>query len=296
MPTSPKSPNSPTAPRTSPDPTGEPPKSPETTDTSASRESGRSPVLPLLGRGMVAGALGGLVAGLFSLLLAEPLMDKAIRAEEARSHEHEPAGGAVQHHEELFSRSTQHAGLVIALVVAGIAIGVLFAVAYALVHRRDPRGNPWPRALAFCAAAFCAVSLFPALRYPAAPPGVGDAGTVGDRQEMWLGAVALGVLGMFLVWQVYVRLATRPVPVRQCAAAVTAVAVLALLWALPDNPDPVPVSATLLWDFRMLSLASHVLMWAVFAVVFGGLGLRALRTKEPVTADASGYGSAAPAS
>ncbi|MFD0414054.1 CbtA family protein [Streptomyces sp. NPDC127108] len=253
-------------------------------------------MLPLLGRGMVAGALGGLAAGLFSLLLAEPLMDKAIRAEEARSHEHEPAGGAVQHHEELFSRSTQHAGLVIALVVAGIAIGVLFAVAYALVHRRDPRANPWPRALAFCAAAFCAVSLFPALRYPAAPPGVGDAGTVGDRQEMWLGAVVLGVLGMFLVWQVYVRLAARPVPVRQSAAAVTAVAVLALLWALPDNPDPVPVSATLLWDFRMLSLASHVLLWAVFAGVFGGLGLRALRTKEPVTAGAAGYGSAAPVS
>lgn len=333
MPTSPNSPNSPTAPRTSSDlspdsspdpspdpsstlspdsssdPPGESPKSPETTEASATPEAadtsraapapsrtGGSPVLPLLGRGMVAGALGGLAAGLFSLLLAEPLMDKAIRAEEARSHEHEPAGGAVQHHEELFSRSTQHAGLVIALVVAGLAIGVLFAVAYALVHRRDPRGNPWPRALAFCAAAFCAVSLFPALRYPAAPPGVGDAGTVGDRQEMWLGAVVIGVLGMFLVWQVYVRLAARPVPVRQCAVAVTAVAVLALLWALPDNPDPVPVSATLLWDFRMLSLASHVLLWAVFAGVFGGLGLRALRTKEPVTAGAAGYGSTAPVS
>ncbi|MGA4841705.1 CbtA family protein [Streptomyces sp. G45] len=234
-------------------------------------------MLSLLGRGLAAGGLGGLAAGLFSLLLAEPLMDRAIRAEEARSHEHEPAGGAVQHHEELFSRSTQHAGLVIALVVAGLAIGVLFAVAYAVVHRRDPRAHPWPRALACCAAAFCAVSLFPALRYPANPPGVGDSGTVGDRQEMWLGAVAVSVLGMFLVWQVYVRLAHRPLPVRQGAAAVTAVAVLALLWALPDNPDPVPVSPTLLWDFRMLSLASHVLLWAVFAAVFGGLGLRALR-------------------
>ncbi|MFD9068780.1 CbtA family protein [Streptomyces lasiicapitis] len=285
---SPESPDSPTAPRTTS-------KSPSPTTTS-------SPVLPLLGRGLLAGGIGGLAAGLFSLLLAEPLMDKAIRAEEARSHEHEPAGGAVEHHEELFSRSTQHAGLVIALVVAGLAIGVLFAVAYALVHRRDPRGNPWPRALAFCAAAFCAVSLFPALRYPAAPPGVGDAGTVGDRQQMWLGAVVIGVLGMFLVWQVYIRLAPRPVPVRQGAVAVTAALVLALLWTLPDNPDPVPVSATLLWDFRMLSLASHVLMWAVFAAVFGGLGLRAVRAKAPAPTDTAAeaesveadYGSVAP--
>ncbi|MEI5103169.1 CbtA family protein [Streptomyces sp. PmtG] len=248
-----------------------------------------SPVLTLLGRGLAAGGLGGLAAGLFSLLLAEPLMDKAIRAEEARSQAHDhDAGAAVQHHEELFSRSTQHAGLVVALVVAGLAIGVLFAVAYALVHRRDPRASPWPRALAFCAAAFTAVSLFPALRYPAMPPGVGDAGTVGDRQAMWVAAVVISVLGMFLVWQVYARLAPRPQPLRQLAAVGTAVAVLVLLWALPDNPDPTPVSPTLLWDFRMLSLASHVLLWIVFAAVFGGLGLRAVRARTDGTAGTAG--------
>ncbi|MFI8927802.1 CbtA family protein [Streptomyces sp. NPDC053474] len=266
-PETPPSPNSLTAPRSPARSTASPAAS--------------SPVLALLGRGLAAGSLGGLAAGLFSLLLAEPLMDRAIRAEEARSqaHEQHDPGAAVQHHEELFSRSTQHAGLVIALVVAGLAIGVLFAVAYALVHRRDPRSHPWPRALAFCAAAFCAISLFPALRYPAMPPGVGDSGTVGDRQAMWVAAVVISVLGMFLVWQVYVRLAARALPVRQLAAAGTAAAVLALLWALPDNPDPTPVSPTLLWDFRMLSLASHVLMWVVFAAVFGGIGLRALRPR-----------------
>ncbi len=162
-------------------------------------------------------------------------------------------------------------------VVAGLAVGVLFAVAYAAVHRRDPRALPWPRALAFSAAAFLAVSLLPGLRYPANPPGVGDAGTVGDRQALWLAAVVIGVLGMFLVRQVYVRLAARPEPVRHIATALTAVAVLAALFLLPGNPDPVPVDASLLWDFRMLSLASHALLWAVFAAVFGGLGVRSAR-------------------
>ncbi|MEU7646665.1 CbtA family protein [Streptomyces huasconensis] len=239
-----------------------------------------SPVLPLLGRGLAAGGAAGLTAGLFSLLLAEPLMDRAIRAEEKRAAAQEHAHGAaqaVQHHEELFSRSTQHGGLVVTAVVAGLALGVLFAVAYAAVHRRDPRALPWPRALAFSAAAFLAVSLLPGLRYPANPPGVGDAGTVGDRQALWLAAVVIGVLGMFLVRQVYVRLAARPEPVRHIATALTAVAVLAALFLLPGNPDPVPVDASLLWDFRMLSLASHALLWAVFAAVFGGLGVRAAR-------------------
>ncbi|MBC9717072.1 CbtA family protein [Streptomyces sp. TRM66268-LWL] len=236
-----------------------------------------TPVLPLLGRGLAAGGAAGLAAGLFSLLLAEPLMDRAIRLEEARSHEHADAGAAaVQHHEELFTRSTQHFGLVVTSVVFGLALGILFAIAYALVHRRDPAASPWPRALLFAGGAFLAVSLLPALRYPANPPGVGDSSTVANRQGLWLAAVVIGVLGMFLVWQVYVRLAGRSVPVRQVAAGVTGVAVLAVLFALPGNPDEVPVSATLLWDFRILSIASHALLWAVFGMVFGALGLRAL--------------------
>ncbi|MFI6941794.1 CbtA family protein [Streptomyces sp. NPDC050418] len=233
-----------------------------------------TPVLPLLGRGLTAGGAAGLAAGLFSLLLAEPLMDRAIRLEEARTaHEH---AGAADHHEELFTRGAQHFGLVVTSLVFGLALGVLVAVAYALVHRRDPEASPWPRALLFSGAAFLAVSLLPALRYPANPPGVGDGATVSERQALWLAAVVIGVLGMLLVRQVYVRLEGRSVPVRQVAAAGTAVAVLAVLFALPGNPDEVPVAATLLWDFRVLSIASHALLWAVFAVTFGALGLRAV--------------------
>ncbi|MBB6436962.1 CbtA family protein [Streptomyces candidus] len=238
--------------------------------------------LPLLGRAVTAGGAAGLATGLFSLLLAEPLMDRAIVLEEARSaaeeNAHQAAAGAAAHHEELFSRSAQHFGLVVTAVVAGLALGVLFAVAYALVHRRTGYlVRAWPRALAFCAAAFVAVSLLPALRYPAAPPGVGDSATVANRQSLWLAAVVIGVLGMVLAWQVYVRLAGRPDPVRHGAVFLTGAATLAVLFLLPGNPDEVPVPATLLWDFRVVSLGSHLLWWVVFAAVFGGLGLRAAR-------------------
>ncbi|OAH13386.1 CbtA family protein [Streptomyces jeddahensis] len=234
-----------------------------------------NPVLALLGRGLAAGGAAGLAAGLFSLLAAEPLMDRAIRDEEARSaHSHEGAA-AVQHHEELFSRSTQHAGLVVTGIIAGLALGVLFAIAYALVHRRTPQAAPWRRALVFSAAAFLAVSLLPGLRYPANPPGVGDSGTVSDRQELWLASIVIGVLGMLLAWQVSVRLAERPAPVRHTAVALTVIAVLGAMFALPGNPDDVPVDATLLWNFRVLSLASHAVLWGVFGAVFGALGLRA---------------------
>lgn len=259
-----------------------------------------TPVLPLLRRGLAAGGLAGLVAGLFSLLLAEPLMDRAIRLEEARqekAHPHETAAGtAVQHHEELFTRGTQHLGLVVTAVVVGLALGALFAVAYALIHRRtDPTAEPWPRALAFAAAGFVGLSLLPGLRYPANPPGVGDAGTVGDRQLLWLAAVVIGALGTLLASRLYVRLADRGAPVRQLTVALTVVATLAVLFALPDNPDPVPVAATLLWDFRVLSLASHALMWATLGGVFGALGLRATRRRAAPAASSAAASPAASA-
>ncbi|MGW7516067.1 CbtA family protein [Streptomyces sp. NPDC054796] len=249
------------------------------------------PLLPLLRRGLAAGGVAGLLSGLFSLLLAEPLMDRAIGLEEKRAaaeHAHAHGGGGQAHShaaeaEELFSRGTQHFGLVVTAVVVGLAIGVFFALAYVLVHRtRTLHDRPWERALTLAGAGFLALSLLPALRYPANPPGVGDSGTVSERQALWVAALAIGVLGMLLAWQLHVRLgrAGHGAPVRQLAATAAATGTLAVLFLLPGNPDPVPVPAPLLWDFRVLSLASHVLLWAALGVTFGALGLRAARAGQ----------------
>jgi predicted cobalt transporter CbtA len=260
---------------------------------SVSAQSTPYPLLPLLGRGLAAGGVAGLASGLFSLLLAEPVMDRAIRLEEKRSaaeaasaHSgHAGHGNAAAQAEEVFSRGTQHLGLVVTAVVAGLAIGVFFTVAYALVHRSAPAprndSRAWQRALGLAGAGFLALSLLPALRYPANPPGVGDGGTVTERQGLWLAALVIGVLGMVLAQQVHARLgqAGHGLPVRQPGAAAAVVATLAALFLLPDNPDPVPVSATLLWDFRVLSLGGHAILWAVLGAAFAA---PALRRRQPV--------------
>lgn len=246
------------------------------------------PVLPVLRNGLLAGGLAGLASGLFSLLLAEPLMDRAIELEEQRSaasggRAHHGHGAAAAETEELFSRGTQHAGLVVTAVIVGLAVGVFYALAQLLVHRaRVTTHRPWERALTMAGAGFLALSLLPALRYPANPPGVGDNGTVTDRQTMWLGALAISVLGTLLAWQVHKRTgeAGHGAPVRQLGATAAVVITLAALFLLPGNPDPVPVPPGLLWDFRLLSLSSHVLMWAVLGTAFGALALRAARSPD----------------
>lgn len=239
---------------------------------SVSAETTPYPLLPLLGRGLGAGGLAGLASGLFSLLLAEPLMDRAIRLEEKRSAAAHAGHSHAAEAEEVFTRGTQHFGLVVTAVVVGLAIGVFFTLAHVLVHRSAPMddGRAWQRGLGLAGAGFLALSLLPGLRYPANPPGVGDSGTVTERQGLWVAALVIGVLGLVLAHQLHLRLgrAGHGLPARQSAAAAAVVATLAALFLLPDNPDAVPVSATLLWDFRVLSLAAHAVLWAALGALF----------------------------
>jgi tetrahydromethanopterin S-methyltransferase subunit F len=223
----------------------------------------------LLGRGAAAGGMAGLLAGAFSFLLAEPIMDRAVRLEAARN-----AAGH-EHAEEIFTRDQQHLGLLVAAVITGIALGVLFAVVYGALHRRDLGARPWERSLGLAGAAVIGVWLLPFLRYPANPPGVGDEGTVGLRTASWLGAIAIGAAAVVVAWRLYSQLDRASTPVRQGAATGVVIAGLAVLFLLPDNPDAVDVPATLLWDFRLLSAASSVLLWAGLGIAFGALGLRA---------------------
>jgi hypothetical protein len=238
--------------------------------TDGSLMTGPTTLPRLLGRGAAAGGIAGLLTGAFSYLLAEPVMDRAVRLEAARH-----AAEGHPHAEEMFTRTEQHLGLVLAAVATGVAIGVLFAVVYAALHRRDIDRRPWERSLGLAGAALTGIWLLPFLRYPANPPGVGDEASVGLRTASWLGAMAIGAAAVVVAWRLYAQLDRVSAPLRQGAAAGVVVAGLALLFLLPDNPDPVDVPAGLLWEFRMWSAGSSVLLWAGLGVAFGALGLRA---------------------
>jgi hypothetical protein len=56
-----------------------------------------------------------------------------------------------------------------------------------------------------------------------------------------------------------------------------AVWVLGLYTLMPENPDPVQISETILRPFRTLSLAGLVLFWTAFALVLAYLGRQRTR-------------------
>ena len=92
-------------------------------------------------RGAIAGIAGGLVAWLFALVFAEPLIDAAIGYEEGRgAAEAALAGTAPEAGEEIVSRGIQGTlGLGVGAVALGLALGLLFAVAFTLLYGRIDR-------------------------------------------------------------------------------------------------------------------------------------------------------------
>jgi len=228
-----------------------------------------------LRRGMVAGLLAGLLAGLFGFFVGEPALDQAIALEEATAGAH--------HEEEVFSRSTQKIGLFFATGLFGVTIGGVFGIAYAYFRGRLASKSEWYRSLSLAGAIFAGAFLIPYLKYPANPPTVGDAVTIGDRTASYYTMVALSLLVTLAAWSAARTLRTRGIgaPARQLTVGLgVAVAIGILFLALPTAPDPGGFPAGLLWDFRLSSLGTQLVFWTGLGVVFGLLCEQANRRER----------------
>lgn len=232
----------------------------------------------LLGRGAAAGAAGGLTAALVLWLVVEPVIRRALVIEDAR-------GGHHHGEEPLVSRAAQVWGGALTSLCVGILFGVVFTVVFARLRTRLPGSTDLGRSMVLAATGFVVVTLLPALRVPANPPAVGDPGTVGERTLVYVLTILLGLLGVGAVLAVDRRLrSVLTEPVRIAVDVLVGVAwTVAILVLVPGSPDRVPadVPPTLLWDFRLASLAQLAVMWLVVGMAFGLLvDVRTRRTRH----------------
>jgi Probable cobalt transporter subunit (CbtA) len=237
---------------------------------------------------MAAGWLAGLLAGLFAFFVGESSMDGAIQIEEAEAsvqHEEEVAGSYSRKEEgEVFSHSTQKVGLFFATGLSGLLVGGLLGMTYAYFGGRLASESEWTRSLSLAGVTFFGAFLIPFLKYPAIPPNVGDPSTIGSRTTAYFAMVALSLLVVLGAWYVARMLRGRGVVAltRQLAVGLgIAVAVGVLFLVLPTAPDPGEFPAGLLWDFRLSSLGTQLVLWAGIGVIFGLLCERA-RRREPL--------------
>ncbi|MFE3431470.1 CbtA family protein [Streptomyces sp. NPDC059171] len=230
-------------------------------------------VRALLVRGMIAGLIAGALALVVAYFLGESQVDAAIALEEAHSHDH---GGG----EELVSRTMQATGgLATGVLVFGVAAGGVAALVFCYALGRIGGFGPRATAALIAGAALLTVYVVPFLKYPANPPAVGNPDTIGRRTALFFLMIALSVLLAVAAVIVGKRLAPRLGNWNASIAAVAGfILLIGLAYAFLPSFDEVgkDFPATLLWEFRLSTLAVQATLWSTFGIVFGYLTERLL--------------------
>lgn len=223
---------------------------------------------------LLVGAISGLLVGGFHNLFTVSVMERAIVLEEERSAAE--SEGIVEDEDPLVSLGVQRVGIAIGTGIYGAILGLFFAGGYALMRRVVPRWQPLAIALAVGALGFWALSLFPFIRYPLNPPGVGEETSLTVRQGyqvLFMVLSVVGVAGLMLAWQranSIVTAASQRLQFGGGLLLVYAVFAIVIVFAVPGNPDPVPVPVDLLELFRTLTMVGQFLQWALLGL---GVGL-----------------------
>ncbi len=226
-------------------------------------------------RGMLSGLIAGLLALVFAYIVGEPSVVSAIDFESAA----QVATGQTPE-PEMVSRAVQSTiGLATAVVVYAVAFGGLFSLAFAVAYGRIGGLSARATAAVLGLAGYLTVFVVPFLKYPANPPAVGNADTVSQRSALYLvmvvASVLLAVAATYLGRGLTSRLGAWNAAL--VAAAVFVVAVAAVQFLLPDiNEVPDAFPATVLWEFRVASLGTQLVMWATIGLLFGALVARAV--------------------
>jgi hypothetical protein len=244
-------------------------------------------VRAFLVRGLLAGLLAGLASFAVASVAGEPSVGAAIGVETSHDAGPDDAG---HHHDEsgaLVSRHDQRTwGLLTATLVAGTALGGLVALVAAGAAGRLGGLALGPSTALVALLGWVSVTLVPFLKYPASPPGVGDAGTIGRRTGLFFGFLLVSLVAAAAA----TVLATRLHPsyggyVAVVGGTVLFVAITALAAAVMPSVDEVgDFPASVLWDFRRASLLTTGTLWAVLGVALTGLVGRLHRQAASVQA------------
>jgi predicted cobalt transporter CbtA len=242
--------------------------------------------MSLLVRGLLAGLIAGLLAGAVAFTIGEPHIDSAIAIEEAAGaseHSHDADAAPAHSHDEedaLVSRDGQRAGLFLATGLAGLALGAIFATVLHFARRFSTLSGS-VLALTAAGLGWLAIEAVPFFKYPANPPAVGDPDTIDQRTWLWLATVILGIAAVAVGVYVAKRVAANSsLGVRVAAPLAAFVVVVALGYVLLPGINEVgdDFPATLLWEFRLSSLATQATLWIGLGLVFAILTDRASRS------------------
>ncbi|WP_042421015.1 CbtA family protein [Streptacidiphilus anmyonensis] len=275
----------------------------------------------IIGRGVLAGAIAGLLAFAFARIFAEPQINQAIAYESGRDAATDALDKATgvtppMAGPDIFSRTIQSTvGIGTGMIFFGMAMGAMFAVAYALCLGRTGRLQARTLSLLVAGGGLLGFYLVPFLKYPANPPAIGHPETIQQRGSLYLVMVLCSIV--FLIAAVWLGQKLKPrfgnwnATLLGGAAYVAAVViVMALLPALGHlaanvhlygdhaTETPLPLTdkagqivypgfpADVLFSFRFYSVLAQVILWGTIGLVFAPMAQRLLQPAPATTAPA----------
>jgi predicted cobalt transporter CbtA len=232
----------------------------------------------LLVRGMLSGVAAGVLALVFARLFGEPQVDSAISFESA----FDAAKGDAPE-PELVSRGIQSTlGLATGVLVYAVAFGGLFALAFAIAHGRIGRLSPRVTAVVVALGGYLTAFVVPFLKYPSNPPSIGNPDTIDERTAIYVVmvvlSIGLAVAATYLGRRLLPRLGAWNAALAAIAAFIVVVAVIAALMPIVSE-TPTGFPANVLWNFRIASLGTQLVMWTTMGLLFGALVQRHLAPK-----------------
>lgn len=245
-------------------------------------------------RGLVAGLLAGVATFAVGYVVGEPQVDNAITIEESSA---ESAAAPTDHHSQpngaepahshgdpaaVVSRQDQSTwGLATGTVTVGVAIGGILALVAAGAMGRVARLSPTTSTALVATIGYVAVVLVPFLKYPASPPGVGDAGTIGQRTALYFAFMLVSLVAAVFCTAIASKLfAARRFELATLTGIGTYLTVVVLAGTLMPTVDEVgDFPGDVLWNFRIASLITLTALWGAAGTILTVL-VRRLHVQE----------------
>ena len=230
---------------------------------------------------LLSGAGAGAVQGAVNLVTVEPYLDEAIGIENQSLFESGEESDTPEFRVEYGSyRAWQKGGQILGTTVLGLSMGSLFGIVYALSRDSLPGGHDVKKAMVLAGVMWLVIFLVPFLKYPANPPGVGDADTVELRASLHLVLTAVSGISALLFY-----LASRKLHGHRKLLSAAGYGILMgfLFVAMPGNPDATTVPADLIDGFRAMSVVAVSSYW-FFLPLFLGILWSRLRPDRPLAA------------
>lgn len=256
----------------------------------------------IIGRGLLAGALGGVLAFVWSWIFIEPVIDRAIEFEDGVSAAHEAIehGGHAHEHGASggieITRTVQSTiGLGFGLVAFSVAMGALLAVLFCVAYGRITSLSARATAALLAGGMLIALWIVPSLKYPPNPPAVSLDETIQQRTLLYLLltvlSAALLVGSVLLARKLAPKFGAWNAALLGAADYIVSMAVVFLLMpTIAETPGPIVDDAGTiifgafpaddLYQFRLYSLGTQVVMWTTIGLVFAALVSRLLDQRQ----------------